>query len=164
MQNIEPDICVRGYDIARACEGYIRSVDTKVRSYIFFNTGPVRILYTIYSIMVTSLIQTIYYCNNSFTTYVFALSEVYVYLFWFFLSIHHLFALLSVVVKKRSIYPFIACYRIVAMRYIVHIYRFYVQYSHRNSLITEGGAQSNECFQGNSIARRNHTVSKQFRL
>ena len=49
--------------------------------------------------MVTSLTQTNYYCNNSFTTYVFALCI-------FVLSIHHLFALLSVVVKKRSIYPY----------------------------------------------------------
>ena len=37
------------------------------RSYIQ-NIGPVRILYIIYSIMVTSLTQTNYYCNNSFTT------------------------------------------------------------------------------------------------
>ena len=51
--------------------------------------------------MVTSLTQTNYYCNNSFTTYVFALSEVYVYMYLFY-SNHHLFALLSVVVKKRS--------------------------------------------------------------
>ena len=31
MQNI-----VRGCDVARACEGYIRSEDTKVRSYILY--------------------------------------------------------------------------------------------------------------------------------
>ena len=50
-------------------------------SYIKQNIGPVRILYIIYSIMVTSLTQTNYYCNNSFTTYVLSLLEVYVYLF-----------------------------------------------------------------------------------
>ena len=77
IQNIGPDFCVQGCDIAQACEGYIRSEDTKVRSYILY-IGPIRILY---SIMVTSLTQTNYYCNNSFTTYVFALSDVYVYLF-----------------------------------------------------------------------------------
>ena len=65
-------------DIGQACEGYIRS---EVRSHILFNIESVRILYVIYSIMVTSLTQTNYYCNNIFTTCVYALSEVYVYLF-----------------------------------------------------------------------------------
>ena len=32
IQNIGPDFCVRRCDIARACKGYIRSEDTKVKS------------------------------------------------------------------------------------------------------------------------------------
>ena len=40
---IGPEFCVRGCDVARACEGYITS-------YI----GPISILYTIYCMMVTS--------------------------------------------------------------------------------------------------------------
>ena len=29
IQNIEPEFCVRGCDVARACKGYITSEDTK---------------------------------------------------------------------------------------------------------------------------------------
>ena len=47
------EFCVQGCDIARACEGYITSKDTKPGSYILY-TGPVSILYTIYIIIVTS--------------------------------------------------------------------------------------------------------------
>ena len=63
--------------------------------------------------MVTSLTQTNYYCNNSFTTYVFALAHFglqnavfcfhYQKFMYICLSIHHLFALLSVLVKKSQI-------------------------------------------------------------
>ena len=47
VQNIGPEFCVRGCDIARACKGYIISEDTKLRSYIMY-IGPISILYTIY--------------------------------------------------------------------------------------------------------------------
>ena len=47
MQKIGPEFCVRGYDIARACEGYITSEDTKRGSYMQY-IGPISILYTIY--------------------------------------------------------------------------------------------------------------------
>ena len=53
IQNIGPEFCVRGCDIARACEGYITSGDTKRGSYIQY-IGPISILYTIYCMMVTS--------------------------------------------------------------------------------------------------------------
>ena len=53
IQNIVPAFCVRGCDIARACEGYITSADTKRGSYIQY-IGPISILYTIYCMMVTS--------------------------------------------------------------------------------------------------------------
>ena len=46
-------VCVRRCDIARACEGYITSSDTKQRSYIQY-IGPISILYTIYCMLVTS--------------------------------------------------------------------------------------------------------------
>ena len=48
-----PEFRVRGCDIARACEGYITSKDTKRGSYIQY-IGPISILYTIYCMMVTS--------------------------------------------------------------------------------------------------------------
>ena len=51
--NIGPEFCVRGYDIARACEGYITSEDTKRGSCIQY-IGLISILYTIYCMMVTS--------------------------------------------------------------------------------------------------------------
>ena len=50
MQNIGPEFCVRGCDIARACEGYITSEDTKRGSYMQY-IGPISILYCM---MVTS--------------------------------------------------------------------------------------------------------------
>ena len=53
IQNIGPEFCVQGYDIARACEGYITFEDTKRGSYIQY-IGPISILYTIYCMMVTS--------------------------------------------------------------------------------------------------------------
>ena len=53
IQNIGPEFCVQGSDIARACEGYITSEDTKRGSYIQY-IGPISILYTIYCMMVTS--------------------------------------------------------------------------------------------------------------
>ena len=34
IQNIGPDFCVRGCDIAQACDGYITSEDTKYAVYI----------------------------------------------------------------------------------------------------------------------------------
>ena len=46
-------VCVRGCDIARSCEGYITSEDTK-RGYYMQYIGPISILYTIYCMMVTS--------------------------------------------------------------------------------------------------------------
>ena len=48
-----PEFCVRGCDIARACEGYITFEDTKQGSYILY-IGRISILYTIYCMMVTS--------------------------------------------------------------------------------------------------------------
>ena len=54
IQNIGPEFCVQECDIVRACEGYITSEDTKLRSYIQY-FGPISILYTIYCMMVTSL-------------------------------------------------------------------------------------------------------------
>ena len=57
IQNIGPElVCVRGCDIARACEGYITSEDTKQGSYMKY-TGPISILHTIYCMMVTSPAQ-----------------------------------------------------------------------------------------------------------
>ena len=53
IQNIGPEFCVRGCDIARPCEGYITSEDTKRGSCIQY-IGCISILYTIYVIMVTS--------------------------------------------------------------------------------------------------------------
>ena len=53
IQNIGPEFCVQGCDIAQACEGYITSEDTKQGSYIQY-IGPISILYTIYCMMVTS--------------------------------------------------------------------------------------------------------------
>ena len=56
IQNIRPEFCVRGCDIALACEGYITSEDTKRGSYILY-IGPISILYTIYCMMVTTCFQ-----------------------------------------------------------------------------------------------------------
>ena len=53
IQNIGPEFCVRGCDIAQAYEGYITSEDTKQGSYIQY-TRHVSILYTIYCMMVRS--------------------------------------------------------------------------------------------------------------
>ena len=53
IQNIGPEFCVLGCDIARACEGYITSEDTKRGSYIQY-IGTISILYIIYCMMVTS--------------------------------------------------------------------------------------------------------------
>ena len=46
-------VCVRGCDIAQACECYIISEDTKQGSYIQY-IEPIGILYTINCIMVAS--------------------------------------------------------------------------------------------------------------
>ena len=119
IQNIAPDFRVRKCDIALAGSGYIRSEDTNIRSYILYiHVGPVRI---IYSIMVTSLTQTNYYCNNSFTTYVFAHAHFGLQnaVFCFIISIIRslcIFVLilfiysssLCTVVSCWSIYPFTA--------------------------------------------------------
>ena len=64
MQNI-----VRGCDIAEPARAISDPRTQKSGPIFCTQPGPVRILY---SIMVTSLIQTNYYYNNSFTTYVFA--------------------------------------------------------------------------------------------
>ena len=56
---IRPEFCVQGCDIARACEGYITSEDTKRKSYILY-IGPVSRLYTIYCMMVTSSAWKVY--------------------------------------------------------------------------------------------------------
>ena len=40
MQNIGPQICIRGCVIAQTCEGYITSKDTKRASYIHY-IGPI---------------------------------------------------------------------------------------------------------------------------
>ena len=49
IQNIEPEFCVRGCDVARACKGYITSEDTKWGSYMYMQyIGPISILYTMY--------------------------------------------------------------------------------------------------------------------
>ena len=47
--NIGLEVCVQGCDIARACEGYITSLDTNQRPII---TGHVSILYTIHIIII----------------------------------------------------------------------------------------------------------------
>ena len=52
-QNIGPEFCVWGWDMAWACKGYITSEDTKQGSYIQY-IGPTSILYTIYCMMVIS--------------------------------------------------------------------------------------------------------------
>ena len=54
IQNIGPEFCVQGCDIARACKGYITSEDTKRGSYIQY-IGLINILYAVsYSMMGTS--------------------------------------------------------------------------------------------------------------
>ena len=53
IQNVGPEFCVRGCDIARACEVYITSEETKRGSYIQY-IGPISILYIIYCRMMTS--------------------------------------------------------------------------------------------------------------
>ena len=47
-KNIDPRFSVQGCDIARACEGYITSEDTKPRFYI----RTVSVLYTIYCMLI----------------------------------------------------------------------------------------------------------------
>ena len=53
IQNIGLEFCVRGCDIARACEGYITSEDTKRGSYIQY-IGPISILYGSFQIISTN--------------------------------------------------------------------------------------------------------------
>ena len=81
------------------------------------------------SIMVTSLTQTNYYCNNIwFTECCFLFYNIHYQKFMniCFNSIHHLFALLSVVVKKkRSIYNLTtngSFYRMMLPPYYTYIY------------------------------------------
>ena len=52
-----PMFCVQGCDIARACEGYITSRDTKQRSYMQY-IGPIK--HTIYNIYMYCMMVTIY--------------------------------------------------------------------------------------------------------
>ena len=57
IQNIGPEFCVQECDIARPCEGYMRSDGHKTRVLyaLMQYIGPISILYTIYCMMVTSL-------------------------------------------------------------------------------------------------------------
>ena len=52
--NIRPGFCaVQGCDIARSCEGYITSEDTKLRSFTQY-IGPLSLIHIIYCMVMTS--------------------------------------------------------------------------------------------------------------
>ena len=84
IQNIGPEVCIRGKYIARACEGYIFSEDTNFRSYILYIT-QFGVLYNIYII----------WCHLLHSVHMEGLYTIY--------KIHHIKGMMS---PSYYIYPF----------------------------------------------------------